>query len=93
MQLFAVMLVVCLAATLIASPLLWRRESLAGDDDLAALEAAKDAKFREIRDAEHDMRTGKLSPDDFRELDSALRAEAVDILRGMDSARTERTEP
>ena len=49
-----------------------------------ALEAAKDAKYREIRDAELDWRTGKLSDEDYREQDRRLRAEAVEILRELD---------
>jgi hypothetical protein len=50
----------------------------------AGLEAARDAKYREIRDAELDWRTGKLSEDDYREQDRRLRAEAVEILRELD---------
>ena len=50
----------------------------------AALEASKDAKYREIRDAEIDWRTGKLSEEDYREQDRRLRAEAVEILRELD---------
>jgi hypothetical protein len=50
----------------------------------AALDAAKDAKYREIRDAELDWRTGKLSDEDYREQDRRLRAEAVEILRELD---------
>ena len=53
----------------------------------AALEAAKEAKYREIRDAELDRRTGKLSEEDWRGLDAQLRAEAVEILRRLDQAR------
>ena len=48
------------------------------------LEAAKEAKYREIRDAELDYRTGKLSQDDWRALDRELRAEAMDLLRRLD---------
>ena len=44
------------------------------------LEAAREAKYREIRDAELDYRTGKLSDEDFAATDGALRAEAVEIL-------------
>lgn len=51
----------------------------------AALEAAKEAKYREIRDAELDYRTGKLSHDDWRRLDSGLRAEAVELLDRLDA--------
>jgi hypothetical protein len=91
MQLILVTLVMCLAATVIASPLIWRRRAQAGDDgELVTLEAAKEAKFREIRDAEHDFRTGKLSRDDFRALDRGLRAEAIELLRRLDAARGRR---
>jgi type II secretory pathway component PulM len=50
----------------------------------AELEAAKEAKYREIRDAEMDFRTGKLSEADHRALDRQLRAEAMEILRELD---------
>ena len=50
----------------------------------AELEAARDAKYREIRDAELDHRTGKLSEADWRGLDRTLRREAVEILRELD---------
>jgi hypothetical protein len=53
--------------------------------DLADLEAAREAKYREIRDAELDHRTGKLSDADYEALDSALRAEAVEILHSIDT--------
>ena len=48
------------------------------------LEAAKEAKYREIRDAELDLRTGKLSEADWRAVDRQLRAEAMEILRRLD---------
>ncbi|MGH2908786.1 MAG: hypothetical protein ACRDK8_05775 [Solirubrobacteraceae bacterium] len=56
---------------------------------VADLEAARDAKYREIRDAEMDLRTGKLSDDDHREMDGALRAEAIEILHRLDEAQAE----
>jgi methionine synthase II (cobalamin-independent) len=48
------------------------------------LEAAREAKYREIRDAELDHQTGKLSDEDFRAIDQSLRAEAIEILRRLD---------
>jgi hypothetical protein len=48
------------------------------------LEAAKEAKYREIRDAELDYRTGKLSEADWRAVDRELRAEAMELLRALD---------
>ncbi len=55
--------------------------------ELAELEAARDAKYREIRDAELDRRTGKLSEDDFEAIDGTLRSEAIEILRALDRAK------
>jgi hypothetical protein len=49
------------------------------------LEAAKEAKYREIRDAELDYRTGKLSEADWRAVDRELRAEAMELLRRLDA--------
>jgi flagellar biosynthesis/type III secretory pathway M-ring protein FliF/YscJ len=49
-----------------------------------ALEAAKEAKYREIRDAELDHRMGKLSDADYRDTDRDLRRQAIEILRELD---------
>ena len=61
-----------------------REEEETEDAERAELEAARDAKYREIRDAELDYRVGKLSEADWRAMDRGLRAEAVDILRRLD---------
>jgi hypothetical protein len=58
--------------------------------EIADLEAAREAKYREIRDAELDHRTGKLSDDDFEAIDRSLRAEAIEILQALDGAKAER---
>jgi hypothetical protein len=52
------------------------------------LEAAREAKYREIRDAELDFRTGKLSSEDYRAIDADLRAEAIEILNRLERLRT-----
>ncbi len=49
------------------------------------LEAAREAKYREIRDAELDYRTGKLSPEDYEAIDGELRAEAIEILNRLEA--------
>ena len=56
-----------------------------GYGELADLEAAREAKYREIRDADLDHRTGKLSDADYEALDGTLRAEAVEILHSIDT--------
>ena len=48
------------------------------------LQAAKEAKYREIRDAQLDHQMGKLSRDDWRQVDRELRGEAIEILRELD---------
>jgi biopolymer transport protein ExbB/TolQ len=50
------------------------------------LEAAREAKYREIRDVELDYRTGKLSAEDYRTIDADLRAEAIEILNQLERA-------
>ena len=89
LQFLLVLAVLGAAVFVITGPL--RRpppgEREAEDRGEAALEAAKEAKYREIRDAELDRRTGKLSEEDWRGLDAQLRAEAVEILRRLDQAR------
>ena len=55
------------------------------DDRRAALEAAKETKYRDIRDAELDYRMGKLSEEDWRATDRELRAQAIEILHELDN--------
>ena len=54
--------------------------------ELEALESARDAKLREIQDAELDLQIGKLSPRDHRRVDRALREEAVALIDRIDAA-------
>ena len=56
----------------------------AGATRRAALEAAKEAKYREIRDTELDYRMGKLSEEDWRAADRELRRDAIAILKELD---------
>jgi hypothetical protein len=63
-----------------ASEALRRRVSLRVGLAEPALEAAREAKYRDIRDLELDYRTGKLSSEDYRATDAALRLEALAIL-------------
>lgn len=57
----------------------------AAEQERIELEAAREAKLREIRDAELDHQTGKLSDDDFQAIDSQLRAEAIAIITRIDA--------
>jgi len=62
------------------------REQSRGEPERAALEAEREAKYREIRDAELDYRTGKLSREDYEAVDAALRREAIAILDSLEHA-------
>jgi hypothetical protein len=79
-----VLVVLALVVLVVTGPLRSDTAQTGDDAALAELEAARDAKYREIRDADLDHRTGKLSDADWRVQDRALRAEAVDILRRID---------
>ena len=89
MEFLIVFIVLALVVLFVSAPLRSRRgEETTESAERAELEAARDAKYREIRDAELDYRTGKLSEADWRGLDRALRAEAVEILRRLDDLPT-----
>jgi hypothetical protein len=62
------------------------------DRQVSELDAARELKYREIRDAELDHSTGKLSDPDFQALDLALRGEAIEILKALDRARELQTQ-
>jgi hypothetical protein len=81
----ALIVLTALVAAAVAVPLR-RRGALERCEEarLAELRAAKEAKYREIRDAELDHRMGKLSAEDWRAVERELRGEAIDILRELD---------
>ena len=83
-----ILALLAVAVLVIGGPLLPGRQAavdLAEETERADLEAARDAKYAEIRDAELDYRTGKLSREDWRAFDSELRAEAVELMRRLDA--------
>jgi len=96
MELLIVFLVVLAVVAFVGAPLRGRARGLDPEAalraELADLEAAKEAKYREIRDAELDQRTGKLSEQDHRALDAELRAEAIALLKRIDAVRSRTAE-
>ena len=81
----ALILLAALVAFVVIRPLVTgERDDAVDGVRHAELEAAKEAKYREIRDAELDREMGKLSADDHRAVDRELRAEAIEILRALD---------
>ena len=91
MEVVLAVLVIVVLLWFVTAPL--RRERPAPQEDgadearIAELEARKEAKYREIRDARMDHVSGKLSDEDFRRVDGELRREAIAILKQLDEAR------
>jgi hypothetical protein len=86
-EIVLVLILVAIAVLAISAPLRAGRRverEVADRGQRADLEAARDAKYAEIRDAEMDYRTGKLSEADWRALDRQLRREAVELLHRLD---------
>lgn len=94
MELLVALVIVCLVAAFVSVPLRHRArgEGISDpvEDEIAELEARKESRYREIRDAEADRASGKLGEDDFARLDGELRREAVRILRRLDRLRARR---
>jgi hypothetical protein len=81
----ALIVLAALVAWAVSLPLRRRgRGERREDARIEELRAAKEAKYREIRDAELDHRMGKLSREDWRAVDRELRGEAIEILRELD---------
>ena len=89
MELLFAILLVALVAAWVSVPL--RRDRASAErgvenSRLAELEARKQAKYREIRDAELDHAQGKIGDEDYARQDAELRREAIEILRELDAA-------
>jgi hypothetical protein len=87
-----VVVVLAIVVLVISSP--WRaalpasgqRAGSGSGSTVAELEAAREAKYAEIREAELDHQMGKLSDEDYDAVDKGLRGEAIDILQALDAA-------
>jgi membrane protein implicated in regulation of membrane protease activity len=88
----ALVVLAVVVGAVLSLPLRRRGEEERREETMVAeLSAAKEAKYREIRDAELDRQMGKLSDADWRAVDRELRGEAIEILRRLD--RLEGREP
>lgn len=87
-ELLIVLALVAVVALVVIAPLRSGRAGQAAEAESAEraeLEAAREAKYREIRDAELDYRTGKLDEAEWRAQDRTLRGEAIVLLRQLDA--------
>ena len=93
MEIVLALLIVAVVAWFVTGPL--RRtpsetqDAAAHTEDpvIADLEARKEVKYREIRDAELDREQGKLSQEDWKRQDAELRGDAIAILKELDQVR------
>ena len=82
----ALIVLAALVALVVIRPLIrGERDEVVDGVRKAELEAAKEAKYREITDAQLDRQMGKLSAEDHRGVDRELRGEAIEILRALDA--------
>jgi hypothetical protein len=79
-----VVFLVAAVVAIVSAPLRARSEGEHGRAG-AALEAAREAKYRELRDAELDYRTGKLARADYESVSATLRREALAILNRIEA--------
>lgn len=89
MELLFAVLLLALVGYWVSVPL--RRDRRAAERGLenprlAELEARKQAKYREIRDAELDHAQGKIGEEEYARQDAELRREAIEILKELDAA-------
>jgi hypothetical protein len=87
--LLSLMLLAAVMAVVSRPLLTARKPEEPGRPERSELEAEREAKYREIRDAELDYRTGKLSQEDYATVNGTLRAEAVEILNKLESSEAE----
>ena len=80
------LVLVAVVIALVSAPVLRGRRTpaSAAENRRAELEAAREAKYRELRDAELDFRTGKMSDRDYELVRGTLRGDAAAILRELD---------
>jgi len=89
-ELVLIALLLLVVAVFVTAPL--RRSASRAPDRaegsrIAELEARKEAKYREIRDAEMDREAGKLTQEEWKRIDRELRREAIGLLRELDRVR------
>lgn len=81
MTLLYALILLLIVAAFVSAPLWSGRSTDQGEDPvMAEIEAAKEAKYREIQDLELDRAAEKLDEEEYRRQRTKLRREAADIL-------------
>jgi len=90
-EVFIKVILALLAVAFVAYPLLTppreEDEDLDLSEDLDELHRRKESTFSAIKELEFDFRTGKLSEEDFRELDARYRTDALELIDAIEEYR------
>ena len=87
MELVLIAVILVVLAVFVTAPLRRAAGFADGEDEdprIADLEARKQAKYREIRDAELDREAGKIDEQEWRRQDAELRREAIGLLKRLE---------
>ncbi len=100
MDIFILLIIVTLIGTYIYWPYRvsfehahWQQNGQTRKESLRELEDARDSLLQTIKDLEFDHEAGKLSSEDFKELNIIYRQKAVKVLKSIDVIRSGRELP
>lgn len=84
-QVLLTVAMLAIVVTFLAWPILNGVDERVVDAERAELEDAKQAKYREIKDAELEFKAGRMTEDQWHTTDRELRREAMQILANIDT--------
>lgn len=90
LQILLTVLMLVAVVAFMAWPLLHGIDERVVDAERRELEDAKQAKYREIKDAELDRKAGRMTEEQWQQTDHELRQEAMQILRAIDTLGADR---
>ncbi|MGH2958581.1 MAG: hypothetical protein ACRDKE_03180 [Solirubrobacterales bacterium] len=82
---------VSIVVSFLAWPIIKGVDERVVDAERAELEDAKQAKYREIKDAELDRKSGRMTEEQWQTTDRELRREAMQILAKIDTLGAEKS--
>jgi flagellar biosynthesis/type III secretory pathway M-ring protein FliF/YscJ len=85
LQVLLTIAMILAVVTFLAWPILKGVDERVIDAERAELEDAKQAKYREIKDAELEFKAGRMTEDQWHTTDRELRREALQILAKIDT--------
>lgn len=90
LQVLLTLVMILAVVTFMAWPILNGVDERVVDAERRELEDAKESKYREIKDAELEFKSGRMTEQQWNETDQELRREAMQILRAIDTLGAKR---